>query len=67
MNCPHCGTPRFRSSRLSFTDLPRLAMLQVPVRCLLCRERFHIGIFLAFRLRGSEPLRSSDRLQQPIR
>ena len=63
MNCPHCGTPRFRDSILRLTDIPRLFLLQVPVRCLLCRERFAIGISLASRMRRSLSVAGEERLQ----
>jgi hypothetical protein len=50
MHCPHCFTPRFRTSRLRLRDLPHLAFLQFPVRCGVCRERFYVGIALALHL-----------------
>ena len=60
MNCPYCGTPKYRTSRLRLTDLPRLALLQFPVRCRLCRERFHVGISLALNLVQSQRVRGEE-------
>ena len=60
MNCPYCGTPKFRTSRVRFADIPRLALLQFPVRCRLCRERFHVGISLALHLLQSQRVREDE-------
>jgi hypothetical protein len=60
MNCPYCGTPKFRTSRVRFSDIPRLALLQFPVRCRLCRERFHVGISLALHLLQSQRVREKE-------
>jgi hypothetical protein len=63
MNCPYCGTPKFRTSRVRFSDLPRLALLQFPVRCRLCRERFHVGLSLALHLLQSQRVREREELE----
>ena len=60
MNCPYCGTPKFRTSRVRFADIPRLALLQFPVRCRLCRERFHVGLSLALHLLQSQRVREGE-------
>jgi hypothetical protein len=60
MNCPYCGTPKFRTSRVRVADIPRLALLQFPVRCRLCRERFHVGISLALHLLQSQRVRENE-------
>lgn len=60
MNCPYCGTPKFRTSRLRFADIPRLALLQFPVRCRLCRERFSVGISLALHLLQAQRVREDE-------
>jgi hypothetical protein len=60
MNCPYCGTPKFRTSRLRLTDVPRIALLQFPVRCRLCRERFHVGISLALHLLQAQRVREQE-------
>jgi len=60
MNCPYCGTPKFRTSRVRFADIPRLFLLQFPVRCRLCRERFHVGISLALHLLQSQRVREDE-------
>jgi len=63
MNCPYCGTPKFRTSRMRIADIPRLALLQFPVRCRLCRERFHIGISLALHLKQAERVRENEEAE----
>lgn len=60
MNCPYCGTPKFRTSRVRLVDIPRLALLQYPVRCKLCRERFHVGLSLALHLFRSQRARARE-------
>lgn len=60
MNCPYCGTPKFRTSRFRLTDIPRLALLQFPVRCRLCRERFHVGMSLALHLLQAQRVRQGE-------
>jgi hypothetical protein len=60
MNCPYCGTPKFRTSRVRFSDLTRLALLQFPVRCRLCRERFHVGFSLALHVLQSQRIREQE-------
>ena len=60
MNCPYCGTPKFRTSRLRLADIPRLALLQFPVRCRLCRERFHVGLPLALHLLQAQRVREHE-------
>jgi hypothetical protein len=42
------------------SDLPRLALLQFPVRCRLCRERFHVGLSLALHLLQSQRVRERE-------
>jgi hypothetical protein len=60
MNCPFCGTPKFRTSRVRVSDIPRLAVLQFPVRCRLCRERFYVGFSLALHLLQSQKVRERE-------
>ena len=50
MVCPNCYGSEFRLSRLRWTDIERLALLQYPVRCRNCRERSYGGFLLAFYL-----------------
>jgi hypothetical protein len=64
MNCPYCGTPKFRTSRIRLSDIPRLALLQLPVRCRLCRERFHVGISLALHLMQSQRIRETEEAEE---
>lgn len=37
--CRTCGLSNFRTSRLRASDLSRLLLLRLPVRCLNCDER----------------------------
>jgi len=60
MRCPYCGTPKFRTSRVRLGDLPRLALLQFPLRCKSCRERFHVGLSLALNVLQSERVRKRE-------
>jgi len=46
-----------------FSDIPRLALLQYPVRCRLCRERFHVGLSLAMHLLQSQRVREGEDAQ----
>ena len=64
MNCPYCGTPKFRTSRVRLSDIPRLALFQFPVRCRLCRERFHVGFSLALHLLQSQRIREREEQAQ---
>ncbi len=63
MNCPYCGTPKFRTSRVRISDIPRLALLQFPVRCRLCRERFHVGMSLALHMLQAERVREGEEAE----
>lgn len=63
MNCPYCGTPKFRTSRVRISDIPRLALLQFPVRCRLCRERFHVGMSLALHMLKAEKVREGEEAE----
>ncbi len=60
MRCPYCGTPKFRTSKLRITDFPRLALLQFPVRCKVCRERFYVGISLALHVLQAQRVRKAE-------
>jgi hypothetical protein len=48
---------------MRIADIPRLALLQFPVRCRLCRERFHIGISLALHLKQAERVRENEEAE----
>jgi len=45
------------------SDLPRLALLQFPVRCRLCRERFHVGLSLALHLLQAQRVREGEEAE----
>ena len=61
MNCPWCGSPNIRNSRLRLADLPLLCVLLYPVRCRSCEERYFIGVFAALKLRAAEKVRRTER------
>lgn len=48
---------------MRLADLPRLALLQFPVRCRLCRERFHVGVSLALHLLQSQKVREGEEAE----
>lgn len=48
---------------MRLADLPRLALLQFPVRCRLCRERFHVGVSLALHLLQSQKIREEEEAE----
>jgi hypothetical protein len=62
MKCPYCDSPKFRTSRIRMSDVPRLALLQYPVRCRLCRERFYVGVTLALHLLQAQRARQKEEL-----
>lgn len=64
MRCPYCGTAKFRTSHLRFPDLARLALLQFPVRCKLCRERTYVGLSLALNVLQAERVRRREEAAQ---
>ena len=45
MHCLWCGSSRLRTSPLRVSDLPRLFLLQQPVRCHFCNERDYASVF----------------------
>ncbi len=60
MKCPHCGSTSFRTSRLRLSDIPRLLLFQLPVRCRTCREREFTGFMLAMNLRQAGRIRQME-------
>jgi transcriptional regulator NrdR family protein len=40
LRCPFCGSLDLRNAHIRRVDYPRLLLLQRPVRCRNCRERF---------------------------
>jgi hypothetical protein len=50
VNCLYCGSNRLRLSRFHLFDIPRLLVLQLPVRCRSCGERFDAFAFEAWKL-----------------
>jgi hypothetical protein len=65
--CRHCGTRRFRISRLRKADLVRVLLLQYPVRCRECLERDHAFILDIFKLKLAKNDRRSDSIRTRAR
>jgi len=52
MNCHWCGSSTgLRNSRLRVSDLPRLILFQLPVRCRSCDGRYFANFWGASKLR----------------
>jgi hypothetical protein len=53
--CRHCGLTSFRTSHFRFrsSDLFRLLVLRMPIRCLNCRERAFTSLRQFLRLRNA--------------
>jgi len=47
-----------RTSRIRLSDIPRLFVLQLPVRCTICLERFHVGYRTSLRMLSDQRSRS---------
>ena len=58
--CPHCGSGDFRSSHLRMADVLRLAILQRPLRCSICLERFYLRRKVA-----NQAWRAHERTESP--
>lgn len=41
-HCPLCVGTIFRRSRLTWSDIPRLLYLEIPIRCQECGERANV-------------------------
>jgi hypothetical protein len=61
MHCHFCGSPHVRNSHLRPTDLPRLLLMQCPVRCRNCEGRYFASIFGALKLRSQAKARRDER------
>ena len=42
LNCRFCGSQFVRPSKLRLFDIPFRAFGRMPVRCRVCRRRFHV-------------------------
>src|SRR5258708_36636566 len=45
LRCSYCGSSRLRGSRLRLSDLPRLLILRLTVRCRVCSERAYASLW----------------------
>jgi hypothetical protein len=61
MYCQFCGSPHVRNSHLRPADIPRLSLLQYPVRCRSCDGRYFASIFAALKLRSRAKARRDER------
>jgi hypothetical protein len=61
MHCLWCGSSKLKISPLQVSDIARLFLMQRPVRCRFCNERYHASIFSAWKLTASEKARSAER------
>jgi DNA-directed RNA polymerase subunit N (RpoN/RPB10) len=50
VKCFYCQSNRLRLSHFHLFDIPRLLILQLPVRCRSCGERFYAIVFEAWKL-----------------
>jgi hypothetical protein len=58
MKCIYCQSSRLRFSHIQFFDFEHLFLLQMPLRCRSCQERFYSSIFRSWRL--AFPKKSAD-------
>ncbi len=66
VQCVYCHSSHMRFSRFRLSDLPRLLLLQVPVRCYSCEERVYASIFSAWNMRSArEKARKRRGQEQP--
>jgi DNA-directed RNA polymerase subunit RPC12/RpoP len=53
LRCTNCGSRNVRPAHIRLlTDILQFVILRLPVRCRYCRERFHVAIHAAFKLRS---------------
>jgi hypothetical protein len=64
LRCSCCGSRNLRPSHIRlFYDVIQFLMLRWPVRCRRCRERFHVNIRPAKKLRNERnALRENEKL-----
>jgi len=62
--CHNCGSPQFRNSHFRFqaSDLCRLFLFRLPVRCLQCHERSFASFPQFFKLRRERRARRKESL-----
>jgi len=58
-HCPLCGGATFRRSRLTWQDLSRLLLLEIPIRCQDCGERASVVLPKAIRAISASAKRKS--------
>ena len=61
MNCIWCGSPNLRNSRMRLSDLGRVPLLQFPIRCRSCEERYFAGPLDAWRVHAAAKARRMER------
>jgi hypothetical protein len=60
LSCKNCKSTDLRTSRLRWSDLSRLLLLQYPVRCWKCYKRDFASIFQAFKITKEAQKRRSQ-------
>jgi hypothetical protein len=50
MRCFGCNSKIMRPSRLRFSDVGRVFLLQYPVRCRICLQRNYVTLFEAWKI-----------------
>ena len=60
MRCPKCKSENIRHARLRLFDLPKLFVLNSPVRCRKCRKRWYA--FMPAIPAQTQPDEGRDRL-----
>jgi predicted RNA-binding Zn-ribbon protein involved in translation (DUF1610 family) len=58
--CPLCGGATFRRSRLTWQDLSRLLLLEIPIRCQDCGERASVVLPKALHALSASAKRKSN-------
>jgi hypothetical protein len=61
MHCVWCGSSRLSNSPLKSADIPKLFLLQAPVRCHFCNERYSASLFSVLKLNSAARARRRER------
>jgi hypothetical protein len=57
--CPSCASSDLRTSRFRRTDIRRLFLLKVPLRCRICRERYYAPLLETMAMRKTREPRKA--------
>jgi hypothetical protein len=64
MNCLWCGSSNLQSARMRTSDIPRLLLMQQPVRCRFCNERYFASMLSVWKLNATAKARRNERRQR---